>query len=289
METILNQNKMLNLLQSFYTIAKARVGFFNIEGNEILAYPAPLSEYCTLIRTAKKGDDACKKCDHDAFQYSTRHKGLYIYQCHAGLTEMIAPIITAGDERIGYLMIGQIRLLGGPDMPQWEKIWRKGEVPSPDLLRIKDAYGRLTVMRTDQVRAGANILQAFANYVWLDNYIRIQNEPLSIRVEKYIRDNLRKPLGLSKITRQFGVGKTTLCKAVKQDFHRTVTELIRDVRIERAKQLLQSGKQPVCEIAEEVGILDYNYFTKVFKEEIGVPPSTFRKLCEGDHLRSSLT
>jgi YesN/AraC family two-component response regulator len=60
--------------------------------------------------------------------------------------------------------------------------------------------------------------------------------------------------------------------------------LIRDIRIERAKQLLQSGKQPVFEIACQVGIWDYNYFTKVFNEETGVPPSTFRKLCEGDHL-----
>jgi AraC-like DNA-binding protein len=285
METILNQSKMLNLLRDFYTLTRARVGFFDISGKEILAYPAALSDYCALIRTRRKGDDACRKCDRAAYQYATRHKGIYIYQCHAGLTEMIAPITTAADERIGYLMIGQIRLWSGPDARQWEDTLRKVEFLPLDRGSLRGAYGRLQVMKTDQVRAGANVLQAFANYVWLDNYIRIQNEPLSIQVRKYIRENLHTPLPISKLTGKFGVGKTTLCKAVKQDFHQTITELIRNVRVEKAKQLLQSGSQPVGEIAEQVGILDYNYFTKIFREVTGVPPSTFRKLCEGDHLR----
>jgi YesN/AraC family two-component response regulator len=64
----------------------------------------------------------------------------------------------------------------------------------------------------------------------------------------------------------------------------TVNELIRTSRIERARQLLQSDRQPIADIAEQVGIMDYNYFTKVFKKEFGVPPSVFRRLCEGGYL-----
>jgi YesN/AraC family two-component response regulator len=64
----------------------------------------------------------------------------------------------------------------------------------------------------------------------------------------------------------------------------TVNELIRTTRIEQAKKLLQAGNEAVSAIAQQVGIFDYNYFSKVFKTETGIPPSTFRRLCEDDHI-----
>jgi YesN/AraC family two-component response regulator len=62
-----------------------------------------------------------------------------------------------------------------------------------------------------------------------------------------------------------------------------VNELIRSVRIDKAKHLLQAGELSVSAVAEEVGIMDYNYFAKVFKEETGVQPSIYRRLCEGEY------
>jgi two-component system response regulator YesN len=120
--------------------------------------------------------------------------------------------------------------------------------------------------------------------VLLDNYIRIQNEPLASLVKRYISSNLTEDLTLPGLAKKFGVGKTTLCKAVKRDFQLTVNELIRYSRIERAKQLLWIDKQPISVVAEQVGIMDYTYFAKVFKEETGIPPSLFRKLCDGEYL-----
>jgi YesN/AraC family two-component response regulator len=108
-------------------------------------------------------------------------------------------------------------------------------------------------------------------------------------VKTYIHKNFNKPLSLTMIARRFNVGKTTLCKSVQKDCHVTVNALIRSIRIDKAKQLLQAGELPVSAVAEEVGIIDYNYFSKIFKEEIGVPPSIYRKLCEGEyfHRRSA--
>ncbi|MDR0449767.1 MAG: AraC family transcriptional regulator, partial [Treponema sp.] len=51
-----------------------------------------------------------------------------------------------------------------------------------------------------------------------------------------------------------------------------------------AEELLESGVKLISEIAEAVGISDYNYFTKVFKEETGITPSVFRRLCEKEYL-----
>ncbi|EHS55916.1 hypothetical protein WG8_4069 [Paenibacillus sp. Aloe-11] len=56
-----------------------------------------------------------------------------------------------------------------------------------------------------------------------------------------------------------------------------IAEHIRSTRIHLAKQLLGDTDAPVYEIAEQVGISDYNYFTKAFKRETGVLPTTYRK------------
>jgi AraC-like DNA-binding protein len=186
-------------------------------------------------------------------------------------------------------MIGQVRQSENQDERRWEEIRREVGQFCSDPDGLKSAYAGLAVIRIDEIRACANILQALANYVWLDNYFRIQNEPLSVKVKAYIADNIAGDLSLAALARQFGVGKTTLCNAVKRDYRLTVNQLIRSVRVERAEQLLQSGKQSIARIAEAVGIDDYNYFSKVFREEAGLTPSVFRRLCEKEKQWSTLS
>lgn len=48
-------------------------------------------------------------------------------------------------------------------------------------------------------------------------------------------------------------------------------------RVEKAKELLESGKYKVYEIGGMVGYKDPEYFSKVFKEIVGVLPSSYRK------------
>jgi AraC-like DNA-binding protein len=282
MDVIWKRDRMRNLLQSFFKLAKVRVGFFDLEGREILAFPPERTDYCKLIRGSIEGDEACRHCDRAAMQQAARQNGPYIYQCHAGLTEAFAPI-SSEKGRIAYLMIGQVRQSESRDERFWDKISRKVGHLYSDTDRLKSAYSKLTVITIEEIRACTDILQALANYVWLDNYIRIQNEALSARIKAYITDNIPGDFSLAGLARQFGIGKTTLCNAVKRDYHLTVNELIRSVRIERAEQLLQSGKHSIAQVAEAVGIYDYNYFAKVFKKETGIAPSVFRQLCEKEN------
>ena len=284
MDIIWNQNRIMNLLQSFYVLVKARIGFWNLSGEEILGSYAENSGFCSMIKTSPKGFRACKQCDVKAYGEAAGRQGPYIYQCHAGLTEMIAPISTTEGDRIAYLMIGQVRQSSRLNSREWEEISKKLIPLRLNMDELKSAWEKVPVMKVEQIRACADILQSLAAYVWLDSYIRLQNEPLSSRVKNYINENLDKKLSLTGIAGEFRVGKTTLCTEIKRDCHVTVNELIRAARIERAKFLLQSEELLVSDIAEKVGIFDYNYFARIFKEETGIPPSVFRKLCEKEYL-----
>ena len=45
----------------------------------------------------------------------------------------------------------------------------------------------------------------------------------------------------------------------------------------RAAQLLEQNNHSIAAVAEEVGILDVNYFTKIFKKTLGVTPTRYRR------------
>jgi AraC-like DNA-binding protein len=284
MDIIWNHDRLLDLLRCFHLFTKVRVGFFDIDGTEILAWPEERSEFCTIIRAGRRGDEACRKCDKAAFLSASRHKEPYIYRCHAGLTEMIVPITNPLEEQVAYLMAGQIRPSTDSAKETWDAVRPLVAGFTADNARLEKSCRKLPVLKMEKTRACGCILKALAASVWLDNYIRMQSEPLSARVEAYIKNNFDKELSLLRIAAEFGVGKTTLCKTVKNDLNCTVTELIRYIRIEEAKALIQGSEKPIARIAEQAGIMDYNYFSKVFKEETGVTPSVFRKLCEKEKM-----
>ncbi len=76
----------------------------------------------------------------------------------------------------------------------------------------------------------------------------------------------------------------TLCRSLalsQRQLHRKLTALtgknaiqfIRAIRLARAKELLAEKTMNVSEVAFEVGFDDPKYFSRVFTEEFGVPPS----------------
>ena len=50
-------------------------------------------------------------------------------------------------------------------------------------------------------------------------------------------------------------------------------------RINHAKDLLEGSDLPIMNIALDLSFNDINYFAKVFKKEVGVTPSEFRRQC----------
>ena len=56
-----------------------------------------------------------------------------------------------------------------------------------------------------------------------------------------------------------------------------ICDCLNRIRMERANELLQDGKLKIYEVAEQVGISNYRYFTQKFREWSGVSPKEVRK------------
>lgn len=78
-----------------------------------------------------------------------------------------------------------------------------------------------------------------------------------------------------------GISENYLSRLVKQSTGRSVGAWIDIVRIQRAKRLLASTDLPIIDIAVSVGVEDQSYFSRLFKKETGITPSTFRKKMQG--------
>lgn len=66
----------------------------------------------------------------------------------------------------------------------------------------------------------------------------------------------------------------------KTEIGTTLTDYVNKKRIDHAKLLLKTTKLQIKKIANECGISDINYFTKLFKKYEGMSPSQFREDCK---------
>lgn len=58
---------------------------------------------------------------------------------------------------------------------------------------------------------------------------------------------------------------------------KSTTHLIRSIRLAKAKELLETTNLPVSEVGYETGFGNPTYFSRMFQEEFGMPPSSIRR------------
>ncbi|MCM1111115.1 MAG: response regulator [Clostridium sp.] len=95
------------------------------------------------------------------------------------------------------------------------------------------------------------------------------------RINTLIEENIdNSQFSIADITREFGISRSLLHTKMKSFVNCSMTDYIRRRRIERACRLLREGYN-VSETAYRTGFSDPNYFSKVFKKEIGMTPTEF--------------
>jgi AraC-like DNA-binding protein len=95
-------------------------------------------------------------------------------------------------------------------------------------------------------------------------------------VADYIRKNLHEKLSVDSIAKLAYVSKSNFFKMFKDELGTSPNEFILQERISRAKELL-AGNNSIKETAYQTGFSDTNYFTRVFKQWVGVTPKNYQK------------
>ena len=95
-------------------------------------------------------------------------------------------------------------------------------------------------------------------------------------IRRYIAGHYKEDLSLQDVAGAMRYSDAYFCKIFKKFFNRSFIVYLNELRIEKAKQMLEDAMRNIKDISSEVGYRDANYFAKVFKRITGVTPSDYR-------------
>ena len=128
--------------------------------------------------------------------------------------------------------------------------------------RIQERYGMLGVDEQIDVGEPDGIFQTQDTFVH--------------KAIQIVKSNLEEEgFGTTQLARELGMSRSQLHRKITALTGKPSSQFINAIRLNRAKQLLRDSDLNVSEIAYEVG-LEPNYFTRIFKEYVGMAPTTFR-------------
>jgi len=90
-----------------------------------------------------------------------------------------------------------------------------------------------------------------------------------------LRNRLQDPPTLDELSKQIGCSPFHLSRNFSEQTGMTIPQYLRQVRMERAAELLRSGSYNVTEVAFTVGYSSLGHFSKSFCEVIGCCPSLY--------------
>lgn len=267
-------NKSLNsLMQSFASISSIPISVFDrtLDGSR-----ADSQNMCAFCQNMRKNEAFCVQCDQsnkDAFRVVEQTHAPHLYQCHAGLYELVVPIVSE-ENLLGYLMIGQF-----VPTEEQEAVWelvreRCRDYGSPDR---ETFFSQVRLLPYREIKGWAEMAMACTSHICANQYIISKWDEDFQRIAEFIDSHLSSALLIDSICKATAIPRNRLYETVKRNTGFTVGEYIWILRINKAKELLTDTNLPVSEIAEQLGVEDYNYFTKVFRRIVGISPMQFRK------------
>ena len=121
----------------------------------------------------------------------------------------------------------------------------------------------------------------YINYSCIEQY-KMKSEhafidPAIADIIQYLHEHIGDQITLTDLTKQFHMNRNQLNAMFTNQTSMTCLAFLLNLRMDLAKIMLEETELPINEIAERVGFLDTNYFTKVFKGQTTMTPSAYRK------------
>lgn len=94
------------------------------------------------------------------------------------------------------------------------------------------------------------------------------------KVLNYISENISNSnLSVELLASHVNLSRSQLYRKIKTLTGQTVNEFLRKIRLEKAKQILETGSSNIGEVCYKVGFSSPSYFTKCFKAHFGILPT----------------
>lgn len=125
--------------------------------------PSNFTKFCNLVRTSKEGYRRCRNCDAKGGLRSTQLKKPVIYTCHAGLTDLSAPIIV-NDIHFGTMLCGQVVIKGNNNKKFIDLEILSNELSLP-VDELEAALLQVKSLKYNKIMASADFLSLCTNLI----------------------------------------------------------------------------------------------------------------------------
>lgn len=228
----------------------------------------------------------------------------------AGLEEEKALIRRAAEQRRiasicgGSLLLAEAGILDGRQATtawalagEMARRYPKVEVV-PDAVLLRDgeivtcgaftAYGDLALQLIRDC-VGTSLARAVGRFSLIDHSPRSQatyldhrfshkrRESFARAVSTWFEKRLAERYRLDTLADAFNLSSRTLLRKFRAETGRSPLELLHDLRVERAKLLLETTVLSVAQVASEVGYIDVATFSRLFTRRTHLTPAAFRK------------
>ncbi len=270
----INTERLSNLIKSFYELTKIKIVVYDDSFRELICYPSTDSAFCSMMKNTPDVNSKCHRSIEKWCQTCKEKDALVQYTCHAGLTEVVAPLKEGGNT-IGYIMFGQIA-----DIKDKQEFRKKvmeccREYPL-DFGELEEKIKAVKYRGSEQIKAVSALLNTFVSYIYLESIVVLREDGKTKKVIEFIDEHLGEDLSISVLCEKMLVSRTVLYEITRPVMAEGIAAYIRNRRIEKAKELIANTEKSVEEIAGMVGFLDSNYFRRVFKKNVGVSAKTWR-------------
>lgn len=270
MKLKLHIDELKEIMASFHALTGIRVVIFDTDLVELISYPEIKCTFCHNIGANAALAQKCRASNAQAFEACKHREDVYIYKCHAGLVEAAAPIKN-GNRIIGYIMFGQIT-----DIRDKRKLNELIAGINRENHMVCTGEG-IKYKSRSQIVAAAKLLRICTDYMLLRELIGAENNRLFTDAKAYIDAHLSNRLRIEDICAKAHTSRTQLYATFQHELGTGIAAYIREQRLKKAKQLLQTSDLTVAETAELSGFTDYNYFSRMYKKRYGISPHKSRK------------
>ncbi|MBQ8685473.1 MAG: helix-turn-helix transcriptional regulator [Clostridia bacterium] len=206
-------------------------------------------------------------------RYVKKNDRPFFGACYAGVSEYVFPVIER-EKYYGFISVTsyrsqeeppQIRAIEKSDIHETYKKTLRTDIPSEPY--IKAILSPLV-----------NSLKLLTYYIEPNELENAQHnhDYLYQTLLQYISENYFRPLTLETIAEELHYSASYLSHVFKERNKPSIMQYVKQLKIQKAKELLRNTEKSVIEISELLGFMDSNYFTAVFKKATGKSPRSFR-------------
>ena len=191
--------------------------------------------------------------------------------CPFGLMNVVAPIIYNG-ESLGYFFFGQMKTL-----PQYSEPDSGAIKHSLDRVSLKMHYTSLQLFEIERIKSISNLAEIVLKHLLTENILKFDYDETLQKALTYIDTNLEKDLSIKSISKGINVSKSALYSKFHTLLDCTIGEYVNKKRIEKSTQMLVDTNMSIEEVSQKTGFSSASYYTKIFKQHMGITPLKYKK------------